>query len=171
MSTPNKLITNLKILTIALALSVGMSYAFADWSNPPAGTTPPANNTAAPINVGSVLQTKTGPLLVYGLGSIGDVSATSNLVEFNSPQVYSYSGTGASGRGGALRLTPSSSGIEDYYFQLENNARSATGGKFFFTGRYALNNTVTFDIKNQKVGIKNTNPTVELDVTGKTKTS
>lgn len=165
MSTPNKLITNLKILTIALALSVGMSYAFADWSNPPAGTTPPANNTAAPINVGSVLQTKTGPLTVSGFSSLGNVV-------IKSPESFHYSD-----RGGILRLAPSSDpSAKDYYFQLVRGWNVSgnpvgDGDKFHFSGLYGNKNTVTFDITNQKVGIKNQNPTAELDVNGKTKTS
>lgn len=46
------------------------AHAFAVWTPPPAGI-PPANNTTAPVNVGSVTQYKTGGLVVGGFRSTG----------------------------------------------------------------------------------------------------
>lgn len=49
-------------LSIALIMLVGYHYTSAQWTNPPAGTVPPANNTPTPINVGGVAQSKLGNL-------------------------------------------------------------------------------------------------------------
>lgn len=48
------------ILSLILALGISMVFA---WTNPPAGI-PPSGNVAAPINVSSVPQTKSGNLTV-----------------------------------------------------------------------------------------------------------
>lgn len=55
----------LRIIILALALSVGIGSAFAAWQ-PPSGN-PPTSNTPPPINVGDAMQTKTGKLNVTNL--------------------------------------------------------------------------------------------------------
>ncbi len=53
------IISSVKILIVALFLSVGVGYIFA-WTGPT--TTPAGGNAAAPISAGSSAQTKNGPL-------------------------------------------------------------------------------------------------------------
>lgn len=57
------ILQTLKIATLALVLSFGLSYVYA-WTAPTA--TPPSSNVAAPINVSSTAQTKTGDLTISG---------------------------------------------------------------------------------------------------------
>lgn len=66
----------MKIVTLALVLSVGISYVSA-WTAPTA--TPPGGNVAAPINVGNSEQTKTGNLgaswvYAYSYRDAGDLT-------------------------------------------------------------------------------------------------
>jgi len=58
------IINNLKVLVIALILSVGVSYVSAAWNNPTSN--PAGGNVATPINVSSVNQVKNGDLVVGG---------------------------------------------------------------------------------------------------------
>ena len=65
----------LKVVILALALSIGISYVSA-WTTPTA--TPPSSNVAAPINVSSTAQTKTGDISAWNL--ISNAVATNNVV-------------------------------------------------------------------------------------------
>ena len=65
-----KIMQNIKSVIIVLVLVVGVSYASAAWTNPP--STPPNGNVDAPINVGSLLQVKSGSLGLGGLALAGD---------------------------------------------------------------------------------------------------
>ena len=105
------------IPAIVIALSFGLNYAYATWNEPPPGTTPPANNTDTPLNVGPAAQVKTGQLSLGDMGAGGilgashltaafgpnDISggATQLLIVGNVPgnavlnlQPYSYGSTG-----------------------------------------------------------------------------
>ena len=62
----NKLLHWSATLTVATVLSVGIGYLFA-WSGPT--DTPPNANVPAPINVGSIDQTKTGDVCTSKGGS------------------------------------------------------------------------------------------------------
>ncbi len=62
-------------LGLALIILLGYQYTSAQWTNPPAGTVPPANNTPAPINVGTSPQTKFGNLGVIDLNAADYVKA------------------------------------------------------------------------------------------------
>lgn len=69
----------LKVIALALVLSVGISYVSA-WTAPTA--TPPSGNVAAPVNVSSSAQIKTGDFSAWNLFSNGVVTnnlATNNL--------------------------------------------------------------------------------------------
>lgn len=70
----NQLLNATKVITLAVILSFGLSYAIA-WTAPAA--TPPGGNVDAPINTGSTAQTKAGNLTVSGLdlnaGSITNI--------------------------------------------------------------------------------------------------
>jgi hypothetical protein len=63
-----RILETIKIVFLALVLSVGVGYVFASWASAPAN--PPNNNTDAPINVGSSSQIKTGSLTLTGLLSL-----------------------------------------------------------------------------------------------------
>ena len=69
----------LKVITLALILSVGISYVSA-WTAPSA--TPPSSNVATPVNVSSTAQIKTGDFSAWNLISNGVV--TNNAVVTNS---------------------------------------------------------------------------------------
>jgi len=62
----NKTLNSIKILILAIVLSLGLQYAFAAWSDPTSN--PPGDNTPAPINVSSETQTKSGGLIAWGGG-------------------------------------------------------------------------------------------------------
>ena len=64
MRNQNNLIGSIKILLLALVLAGGVSYISA-WTG--ATTAAPTGNISAPINVGSITQTKLGNLVVNGL--------------------------------------------------------------------------------------------------------
>ena len=74
----------LKIITLGLALSVGVSYLFASsvFSYPPTGTIPPANNVDAPINVSGTAQAKLGGLSL-GTVSLPTSGALFRLIDGN----------------------------------------------------------------------------------------
>ncbi len=61
---------SIKVATIALAITLGVTYAFASWTGPT--LTPPNNNVEAPINVGTVDQIKSGGLGVNTLAVFGN---------------------------------------------------------------------------------------------------
>ena len=54
---------NIKAVVLGIIVAAGVTYAFA-WTGPTA--TPPNGNVAAPINVGSSIQTKLGGLILNG---------------------------------------------------------------------------------------------------------
>ena len=76
-SLRTSLLTSLKAIILALLLSVGISYLYAAWA-PPTGV-PPIDNTPAPINVGSMGQTKTSSITATDL--IGQNSVASQLLQ------------------------------------------------------------------------------------------
>lgn len=59
------IMNNIKVIILALILGVGASYVSAAWTNPPAN--PPEQNTPAPVNIGTITQTKLGALGVTEL--------------------------------------------------------------------------------------------------------
>ena len=112
-----KIIQNIKSIVFALILVFCIGVVSADWSNPPAGTVPPNNNTEAPVNVGSASQIKTGPLTLGGLGIVGDLKflpvsgtpPTTGQVLMADDSDLSHGkvkwGTGAGGGGGNTYTT------------------------------------------------------------------
>ena len=59
----------LKILILAIILSIGVSYVYADWTGPT--LTAPGGNVSSPINVSAMSQVKSGGLWVASLGTDG----------------------------------------------------------------------------------------------------
>ena len=79
--SPKKLVSAFKsnpvslavIPAIVIALSFGLNYAYATWTEPTG--IPPSNNTDTPLNVGSSAQKKTGPLYLDSVFT-GDISGS-----------------------------------------------------------------------------------------------
>ena len=89
---------SLKLIILALALSIGISYVSA-WTAPTA--TPPSSNVAAPINVGSTAQTKTGDICTTSGGTTKCLSsAGDNLGNHTATQALNM-GTNNITAGGA----------------------------------------------------------------------
>lgn len=81
----NKTFSSLKIVTLAVVLSFGLSYVYA-WTAPTQN--PPAGNVSAPINTSATAQTKAGDLTVNTITS-GDTSGG----DFISKVATIYNGT------------------------------------------------------------------------------
>jgi hypothetical protein len=115
----------LKVIALALTLSIGISYVSA-WTAPTA--TPPGGNVAAPINVSSSSQIKTGDLSVWSL--IG------NSVTTNSLRV-------ASGAAAGRVLTSDASGNASWQVASGGTAYSAGNGLTLTGSTFSTNTTQT----------------------------
>lgn len=80
-----KLLNALKVSTLALILSFGVSYALA-WTAPLSA--PPAGNVSAPLNTSATAQTKVGQLIV---GSLNAGAGTIQTTGFLSGQILTNS--------------------------------------------------------------------------------
>ncbi len=167
----DQIINTLKIVTLALVLSVGIQYAAAQtvttWSPP--STTPPSGNTYAPLNVGISGQTKDGGLILgYGLNpsdnglvvykgklnvglgnTTGNTDATIQAVSPSAARFFLTNGTGSG---------------QTWHMQAWNNAFSLTqsgvADRVSITpGTAADPNTSTITL-NGKVKITGGTPTV-----------
>ena len=78
------------LLIITFAFRLAASRA---WQNPTAA--PPGGNLAAPVNVGSASQTKTGSLTVGGLTVSGAASATSLQIASGATKIREVTNTAA----------------------------------------------------------------------------
>ena len=67
----NHIFQSTKVILLALALSIGISYVSA-WTAPT--VTPPNGNVAAPLNVSSAAQIKTGSLRIQGSLGVGTIN-------------------------------------------------------------------------------------------------
>ena len=104
-SSFNKSLQTLKVLSLAIILALGIHFVSveaAGWSSPTAA--PPGNNTAAPLNVGSVGQIKDGGLT---LGS----ALTSNATVLNlaNGKLLLRGATGSAGQ--VLKADPSGQAV------------------------------------------------------------
>jgi len=169
------ILENVRIITVAIILSLGASVAFA-WTGPTA--TPPSSNISAPVNVGSTSQIKTGGLWVNSLGidagltvggklGIGVTSPTEKL-EVNG-NIKLPNGVGAYGAGRVQTFSPgdligltlnSTSRVWDLISIISSNP-----DYFAIRDNTAGVNRLLID-ENGNVGIGIT-PTQELDVNGK----
>ena len=138
---------SLKILILAIILSIGVSYVYA-WTGPTA--TAPDGNVSAPINVSATSQVKSGGLGVTNL--IADsvtVGATANTSAITAPKFC----IGTS----CITVWPSgSSGT------LTGNGSTNYISKW--TSASSLDNSTIYD--NGNVGIGTANPSYKLDVQG-----
>lgn len=75
-NTKIKLVNSVKMIVLALIITIGMSYVVA-WTGAPAN--PPSDNASAPLNVGNERQDKLGPLYLNTATS-GGVSPIGLLV-------------------------------------------------------------------------------------------
>jgi hypothetical protein len=72
----NQIVQSLKVIVLALVLSLGLSFVFAQTTpvgtwNPPSAGPSSASNTEGPINTGSAAQTKVGPLVLNDTLDVG----------------------------------------------------------------------------------------------------
>ena len=129
-----KIISAVKVISLALVLSFGLSYVYA-WTAPT--VTPPGGNVAAPLNVSSVPQTKAGGLTVGSLATGGATlgPTTSNYGAATlKGDTNGWSGVNfkdsAGSNSGTLMMKPTYSG---FFNAADNNWRmyvsdtSATG--------------------------------------------
>ena len=93
-SRSKKLLANLPG-TLALIIAFGSIAYAGSWTNPPAN--PPGNNVDTPINVGSALQFKSGPLVLSNSLSVGGLLLASNGITVGSANAPSTGGIRASG--------------------------------------------------------------------------
>lgn len=77
----NKIFSLLKVVTLAIVLSFGLSYVYA-WTAPTA--TPPTGNVLAPLNTSGTAQIKTGALTTAGL------TTTNRLTVGEAGGAYTY---------------------------------------------------------------------------------
>ncbi|OGI95757.1 hypothetical protein A2917_00365 [Candidatus Nomurabacteria bacterium RIFCSPLOWO2_01_FULL_42_17] len=73
------LLTALGTLTLGLIIGASAISVMADWTNPP--SSPPNENTPAPLNVGGIGQTKQASLWLKGLNDAGQTLANGLIVE------------------------------------------------------------------------------------------
>ena len=142
-----QLIQPIKILILAIVLSIGVSYVYA-WTGP--ASAPPEGNTPVPINVGATTQVKIGGLGVTNL--IADsvtVGATANTSAITAPKFC----IGTS----CITVWPSGSGGT-----LTGNGSTNYISKW--TSASSLDNSTIYD--NGNVGIGTANPSYKLDVQG-----
>lgn len=120
---------SLKILSIALVLSMGVQYATAAWTGPTA--TAPGGNVSAPINVGATDQIKSGGFWASSLGADGGVrigttntactSAISGTLRYYSGNIQYCNG---SVWGALSAATPAPTGSQEWV---------TPGGPYIFT--------------------------------------
>ena len=131
----------LKLIALALVLSIGISYVSA-WTTPT--VMPPNGNVAAPINVGGTTQTKTGDL---GLGR--------NLTSANSFGFFAKN----------------SAGTDEQWMwpRYSDNVMYTNFGANGWNIRNNTSNNVMFMGNNGNVGIGTVAPNAKLEVAGELK--
>lgn len=118
----NHIVSALKIITLAVVLSFGLSYVYA-WTAPTA--TPPSGNVEVPINTSATSQTKKGGLTFGSLtnGANGSINGASNPLRLivNSPSTQESALTlGYYSSGYGLDLWVGTSGLSPVYFDNRN---------------------------------------------------
>ncbi len=129
---------SIKVATIALAITLGVTYAFASWTGPVA--TPPNNNVEAPINVGTVDQIKSGGLGVDTLAVYGNVGVSGYI------QVGTTTSSCSSGVEGALKYV-SGTGMQ-YCNGSSWSTLGGTGGDGSYTGSLTTGSNTGADCTN-----------------------
>ena len=178
-----KIFSYLKILILALMLSIGISYALA-WTGPTG--TPPNNNVAAPINTGVGNQTKTGGLLTIfdgwmngslgvtggasfgGNVGIGTVSPTHKLDINGTDFVLNLNSTGAQGAYMGISANGTNKGYLGANPYILTGGLAGIGLRSAGAMQFGTNNDnirMTIDT-NGNVGINQPNPTEKLHVNG-----
>lgn len=126
-----ELIQSLKVITLGLALGVGINYAFAvDWTPPTAN--PPANNAAAPINISTSAQTKgtsaNGINFLVGSSTLSATSSTGTGVAASSSAPAARAIVGI---GGISVLGNANFGLGDIVFGLAGSSNSGFSSDFY----------------------------------------
>ena len=95
----NDILQSIKILLLAVVLSIGVSYVYA-WTGPTA--TPPENNIPAPLNVGDNIQVKSGGLGVTAF--VADVAVIISSLRIGNTTIPCSSTTARTMRYNASKL-------------------------------------------------------------------
>ncbi len=121
----NKIFSPLKILTLAVVLSFGLSYVYA-WTAPT--QSPPAGNVSAPINTSATAQTKAGRVGIgvttpqAPLHTAGSINAPSNSATPNGSIMLGGTGTGVQmSMGVTADVTPQYGWIQPRYTNDNTN--------------------------------------------------
>lgn len=123
----NKIFSALKVVTLAIALSFGLSYVYA-WTAP--STTPPTGNVSAPINTGADLQSKGGGLTVKNfIADTVTVGATPNTGAISSPKFC----IGASCIDAWAQANDSETGLSAVLAPLKNKTISCVSGIYTYS--------------------------------------
>lgn len=141
MNTNTTITKTLKVITLALVLSFGLSYVYA-WTAPT--VTPPGGNTPTPLNVSTNEQTKSG-----------DLRLGRNLLLTNNFGLWAKNTAGND---------------EQWMWpRASDNTMYTNFGTNGWNIRNNTSNNVMFMTNTGNVGIGTTNPTAKLDVEGTVK--
>ncbi|HVE15061.1 MAG TPA: hypothetical protein VNI01_16825, partial [Elusimicrobiota bacterium] len=109
-------------------------------------------------------------LYVTTAGTVGiGTTRPDGELDVNGNHFFFGPGSSSPGSSAALRMVPfNNSGDQNFYFELYNAARSASGNKLIFTGFNGTQQTMVVDAQNQAVGIRTgiATPAAALEVNG-----
>jgi hypothetical protein len=129
----------LSLTVLAVSLLLGPTVANALWTEPPAGTSAPAGNLAAPITTGGTVQTKSG-----SLNTIGGVSAQTGLASSAGGILGTFTGIGGTavansttaGVRGESTTTTSTGGLQPGVYGLAGRNQDQTVGVYGSNGGF-----------------------------------
>lgn len=176
--------TKLKSLTqslfLALVFAFGLIYVHAAWTEPTAA--PPGGNVEAPINVGSISQTKSGGLGAGSLLTTGSIRTDARRYYFGANQdLYGDNSSALYWNGGHDTVTQliMRDNQDTTYGRLYGGGDGVTFGlldgdaqwsylaaKDTYTDLRINNGIIMRLLANGNVGIGNTSPSYKLDVSG-----
>ena len=116
---------SIKVATLALVITLGVTYAYAAWVGPV--SVPPDNNADAPINVGAIDQIKDGGFGVNSLAVFGNGSYSGSV------KIGTTAATCDATTDGTLRYN-SSSKVMEYCDGSSWTALGEAGGDISYTG-------------------------------------